>query len=228
MKKLFFFIFLFLGFASSSIAQNIQEVVFLKNGSVIRGEVIEQIPNKTLKIKTADGSIFSYEMSEVEKIVKETREVNSPAGNYIIKRGYRGFVDLGYTIGVGENKLGRVDITTSHGYQFNPYFFIGAGVGLCYWTEPEELGVPVFIDFRTDIPTGSKISPFVDLKLGTDAATQKFCHYGNFAIGCRIALVKQLAFNVSLGYQFQKYEAGTIKKATFTTNGISIKAGIEF
>ena len=119
-------------------------------------------------------------------------------------------------------------MTTSHGYQFNPYFFIGAGTGLCYWTDPEEFGVPVFIDLRTDIPTESKISPFVDLKLGTDASTSKFCHYGNLAIGCRIALVKQLAFNVSLGYQFQKYEAGKKHKETFTTNGISIKAGIEF
>ena len=54
-------------------AQNYQEVVYLKNGSVIRGTIIEQQPNVLLKIKTADGSIFVYPMNEVEKITKEER-----------------------------------------------------------------------------------------------------------------------------------------------------------
>ncbi len=52
-------------------AQQLQEVVYLKNGSIIRGVVIEQVPNESLKIQTADGSIFAYPMDEVEKITKE-------------------------------------------------------------------------------------------------------------------------------------------------------------
>ena len=40
---------------------------------------------------------------------------------------YRGFADLGYTIGLGDYKMGRFEINTSHGYQFSPYFFLGAG-----------------------------------------------------------------------------------------------------
>ncbi len=73
----------------------LQEVVYLKNGSMIRGTVIEQIVGQSLKIQTADGSIFVYRMDEVEKITKESpiqtkRAVSLvPAGNII---GYRGFV----------------------------------------------------------------------------------------------------------------------------------------
>ena len=52
-------------------AQSFQEVVYLKNGSIIRGLIVEQIPNKSLKIQMADGSIFVYEMTDVEKITKE-------------------------------------------------------------------------------------------------------------------------------------------------------------
>ncbi len=51
-------------------AQNMQEVVYLKNGSIIKGVVIEQVPGESLKIQTYDGSIFVYKMSEVEKIIK--------------------------------------------------------------------------------------------------------------------------------------------------------------
>ena len=52
-------------------AQELQEVVYLNNGSVIRGVIIEQVPGESLKIQTADGSVFVYKMDEVEKITKE-------------------------------------------------------------------------------------------------------------------------------------------------------------
>lgn len=60
-----------IGFAMPAAAQQYQEVVYLKNGSVIKGVVIEQIPGQSVKVQTQDGSIFVYEMSEVDKIVKE-------------------------------------------------------------------------------------------------------------------------------------------------------------
>lgn len=47
------------------------DVVYLKNGSVIKGIIIEQIPNEKLKIQTKDGSVFVYKMEEVAKIAKE-------------------------------------------------------------------------------------------------------------------------------------------------------------
>ncbi|PCJ65495.1 MAG: hypothetical protein COA58_08785 [Bacteroidetes bacterium] len=49
------------------------DVLYLKNGSIIRGQIIEQVPNKSLKIQTAGGSIFVYKMEEVEKIIKEPK-----------------------------------------------------------------------------------------------------------------------------------------------------------
>lgn len=57
---------------TSAVAQITQrDVVYLKNGSVIKGAVLEQIPDKTVKIQTSDGSIFVFQMSEVERITKE-------------------------------------------------------------------------------------------------------------------------------------------------------------
>ena len=48
-----------------------QDVIYLKNGSIIRGLIIEQIPNVSLKIQTADGSVFVYKIDEIEKMTKE-------------------------------------------------------------------------------------------------------------------------------------------------------------
>jgi hypothetical protein len=50
---------------------DLQDVVYLKNGSIVRGTIVEQVPNQSLKIQTRDGSVFVYEMAEVTKITKE-------------------------------------------------------------------------------------------------------------------------------------------------------------
>jgi len=57
------------GFAGIVHAED-QDVVYLKDGSIIRGTIIEQVPNVSLKIKTKDGSVFVYQMDEVDKITK--------------------------------------------------------------------------------------------------------------------------------------------------------------
>ncbi len=52
-------------------AQQYQEVIHLKNGSVIKGIIVEQIPNKEYKVETADGSLFIFEWNDVSKITRE-------------------------------------------------------------------------------------------------------------------------------------------------------------
>ena len=47
-----------------------QDAVYLKNGSIIRGVIIEQIPNNSITIQTADGNVFVYRMDEIETIYK--------------------------------------------------------------------------------------------------------------------------------------------------------------
>jgi hypothetical protein len=47
------------------------DVVYLKNGSIIKGIIIEQIPSVSVKIKTKDDNVFVFKVDEIEKIVKE-------------------------------------------------------------------------------------------------------------------------------------------------------------
>ncbi len=47
------------------------DVVYLKNGSIIRGIIIEQIPNVSVKLKTRDGNIFVFKTDEIEKLTRE-------------------------------------------------------------------------------------------------------------------------------------------------------------
>lgn len=55
-----------------------RDVVYLKNGSIIRGFIIEQSPNVSLKILTRDNNVFVYKIDEVDKITKE-KQLDSEA-----------------------------------------------------------------------------------------------------------------------------------------------------
>ena len=150
----------------SLLAQDYQEVICLKNGSVIRGTVIEQQPNVLLKVKTADGSIFVYPMNEMEKITKEeaiNRESEKSNRIRTDVKGYRGSVEVGTIVNFKASGIpidkGAFSITTSHGYQFNPYIFLGTGFGLDYHAAGKHLFIPLFVDLCTNF-SDTNITPF--------------------------------------------------------------------
>jgi hypothetical protein len=66
MRTLFVALFLTL------IANNVWgDIIFLKNGSQIRGKIIEISPETSCKIKSFDGSIFVFKMENIDKIIFE-------------------------------------------------------------------------------------------------------------------------------------------------------------
>ena len=77
MKKIItLFILLFIS-TFECFAQNYQEVVYLNDGSIFRGIILEQVPNDFLKIETSNGKIYFIDMEDVEKITKERARTNS-------------------------------------------------------------------------------------------------------------------------------------------------------
>ena len=45
------------------------DVVFLKNGSIIKGLIIENVPNSSIKLETKDGSIFVLRYTDILKVI---------------------------------------------------------------------------------------------------------------------------------------------------------------
>ena len=238
MKKIWLFMLLVFGSFAFCMAQEMQEVVYLKNGSVIRGVIIEQVPGKSLKIQTNDGNIFAYEMAEVEKISKEqatTETKNKQSSNLSnngAKRGYRGFVEMGYTIGKNRwSGTNRFELVTSRGYQFNPYFYVGLGTGVHYYHQADLIEIPIFADLRADF-LNYGITPFVDFKIGY---TVYDCTglYISPTVGCRFGF-KNMALNLGFGYTMQKLPVenyfinGYVERGSENVGGISIKLGVDF
>lgn len=84
---------------TQALAQSTIDLVELKNGSVIRGTIVEQVVGETIKIKTSDGSLFVYRMEEVARIRKEAVAVQNSAPADMDD--YGGILGLGVSIGGG-------------------------------------------------------------------------------------------------------------------------------
>lgn len=46
----------------------VQDTVYLNDGSVIHGKIIEETPGSSIKIQTSSGNVFTYRMDAVTKI----------------------------------------------------------------------------------------------------------------------------------------------------------------
>ena len=226
---------------------NYQDVVYLKNGSIIRGIIIEQIPNRSIKIQTADGNIFVYQMSEIEKLAIEQRQgsrsnstSNSPFHNTGtgLQSGYKGIVELGYQIGTGDYGMDRLKLDVINGYQINPYFSLGLGVGLRYYFDADDAVIPIFADFRANF-IDNPISPYLSLGIGYSFdATNNFDGLGFLlspTIGVSFKISDKSALNVGIGYEMQNMNSysydsyGDYYGSGHVNSGaISIVVGISF
>ncbi len=117
MKK-YLTLILFALITTVSFAQkNYEDVVYLKNGSVIRGVIIEQVPGKSIKIETANRNIFVYQLDEIEKIAKEEISKKQKVKYTGERRGFIG-LSLGANIPIG--KFADVnDGAAKTGFQIN-------------------------------------------------------------------------------------------------------------
>lgn len=207
-----------------------QDVVYLKNGSVIKGTVVEMVPNQTIKIQTADGSLFVYQTSEVDRVERDSnkRSVSNDeeTGDYL-ERGFRGIIDLSSHYGVGDaedNYLLTASFTP--GYQITHFLFVGCGAAPTlalydnkYRDEVETAFIlPVYGAIRFDF-INAKVSPFLDIRSGYSITNDCKGFYGYAGAGCRI-----FRWSLSAGYTYQKNESSRVDHFDF----IGVRAGFEF
>ena len=238
-KKALFLILFFLTSCLCGFAQEMQDVVYLKDGSVVKGIIVEQVPNKSIKLQTADGSLFVYQMDAVEKMAKELRmasarrrynqgTVTAFTGKGLTV-GYKGYVDFGYIIGAGNYGLDRLAVSFVNGVQLNPRLYVGIGSTLNYYTKDEAIGIPIFTDVRCHFSQGG-IAPFADVKVGYSPFGDAKGFYFSPSFGCRFGLSKRAGLNVGLGYEMQWADvvAHGYYVSQESIDGVSLKFAVDF
>lgn len=130
--------------------ENMEDVIYLKNGSIYRGILIEQVPNESYKIQIAGGSVFTVTVAEVLKITKELKwqspykvDAVAPKPNADSPRlnRYNRYTDSTYVPAykkkrkyffIAELRGGPANggVRITNGYKFGRFGYLGIGVGI--------------------------------------------------------------------------------------------------
>jgi len=241
MKKQFVIILLLALIVWPAFSQKSKDAVYLKNGSIIYGKLLE-ISDNIYKIQTSDGSLFNFRSDEVEKFVKETPRFESR------KTSGPGFaLEGGLLVGSQSSEVSApfsfniiLNLTSST----KNIFGIGSGV--------EFLGStfsPVFIEVKR-LLNDKKTAPFVFMRGGALIHTggndddDPFNPYyypktykggGTFLIGTGISWAKEdIEAYLSFGYRYAQtsYKQGNYNDVIYTYknnyNRLEIKFGFKF
>jgi len=130
-----------------------------------------------------------------------------------LKKGYRGSADLGFCKYISQMDPSNVELSTTHGYQFNPYFFLGAGMGFDFTGEAtygdvggrpynkrdSKVDIPMYFCARANF-LKTKLSPFIDARFGSHVS-DKAEQYVDIELGARYSLSDNMGLSFSIGVQ---------------------------
>jgi len=138
-------------------AQRIKDAIYLKNGSVVYGKLIEISDNK-YRLQTSDGSIFNFSADEVDKFLKESPRYDGRKTSGI------GFAtEAGLLIGSQESEFeAPFSFNIIGNYTTGTKNIIGLGSGVEYFGSAF---TPVFFEYRR-LFNDNKAAPFAFLRGG--------------------------------------------------------------
>ena len=202
---------------------NEEDVVYLKNGSILRGEITEKT-SELVKIKILGGSLFVFQMEEVKEIEREEKEyIEDPSERKRLKKikrpltfrtsGWYNVTTQGFLPGINAFSEARLGFTLHHviGYQFNNKVAVGAGMGLdVYGLFDGEAVFNYYVDYRGYL-TEKSATPYYGLALGYGKVIPSWQFFdikgGAYiqpAIGIRCKSRKKAHFIIEYGLKMQK------------------------
>jgi hypothetical protein len=203
-------------------SQETGDVIYLTNGSIIRGTLTEQ-NDSVVKILTCCGSIFAFRTGEIIRVSKEVL----PDSKQIPVKGYMNFTSFGVLIGSSDDqKAAPFSAIMEHNYRLNKYLAPGAFLGFEQLNEnvlPLGLNMKFFIpakrtDFFVSISGGYSISLDKPEEVGMKKATGGIMADGE--TGIMIPVSKGSAIILAVGYRYNElnYQLNDWWRGDYTRN----------
>lgn len=231
-------------FSTSFAQKGKQDVINLKNGTILYGTIVQLDSIKGVRINNDCGSFF-FQMAEIENM-SAFQKTNSTKQK---DKGYFNHTAVGLSFGQGDHGfLPFPSLTMVNGYQFNQNISAGLGIGFEFF---DFAILPVFAQGYYYF-NHRDFSPFISLKAGysfpldrtnNDDYNSDGKNFGGIAInpeiGIRVHLNNYSSFLCSIGYHYQKlsyennswdywYGANYYSKYYAHHNRISLRLGFIF
>ena len=232
-----------------------RDVVYLKNGSVLRGTIVLQDPGKLVKLRTSDNSLWVFKIDQIDSI---TRPVPIKIA---LKTGYVNLTEMGVLAGNFSNAT-RAPFTLLNisNWNFSNGFATGIGVGVEF---SNETYLPVVADVRYylrdkrplpfvsfqagySIPMGGSYAQTMyainDIRMSpviypgpippttNDPIKAKGGFLFNPAVGIQTPINDNLALTFSAGYRWMRYHYARSDnyQLDIDFNRLSLKVGLLF
>jgi hypothetical protein len=189
--------------------------VYLKSGSVIRGNILEIEPFDHVKIEDLCGNIWYYKITEVEKITKEPFESNKRRDQKALgfDAGFVNMTSIGFLVGSSYNsQVAPFSLLLVNGYRSPLGLFAGFGTGIEFFSSAY---MPLFLDLRYDL-IGTDVVPYVLAKggwsvpLSSDRSEYDVSYeysggplFGA-GVGLKIRTRNHFAWDIELLYRYQE------------------------
>ena len=242
----FIFILCFLfSFHSVSAQTNTQDVIFLKDGSIYRGQISGTTTDGSIKLLTSDNNLIVFNKAQIDSMKQEKAKGVTLSKFTPKSKGYFNITNVGLM--AGENGAGAL-FETVNGYRFCHLLEVGGGLGIEY---TNVVLMPLYLSVRSDLLKG-KTTPFVHLDCGynfyvgsrnnynyyyNDLSLQKYSYRGGLnasgGVGVKINTRSDCAFVISWAYKFEhwSYDYSYLENNThydYNYQRMVLKLGLEF
>lgn len=232
--KRIFYALLLSFFSLSLFSQNEKtgvDVIYLNNGSVFKGIIIEYEPGGMIEIKLEDGQILTLKDEEVKRIVQGgdlpgidkkvednsiSRETRKQLRKELVEYKTKGIYNTTFVaFAGGQDKAGEFTLGAGvhniTGKHFKKWLGLGIGIGLDNYSRRGETILPVYLEFR-GYPLGENVKFYYSISGGYGFAFKreqfriveaKGGYMFHPAVGYRVGTTDGTDINIDIGVKFQ-------------------------
>ncbi|MCO6480827.1 MAG: hypothetical protein J5I94_29565 [Phaeodactylibacter sp.] len=220
-------------FAIAAFGQDKIDVVYLKDGRVIKGSIIKPLDADGVQIMTTESDVYTFSADEVRRVAREEYQHDNLKNKVFVHdgEGFTNITTLGYGFGIGSvgdanNDEDYFAIHTVNGFHINRTISLGLGVGVEGYGDYEL--IPLYADIRV-YPSLTEWAPFFYGNLGYGLGVLEKNIDGGLMAGIgggvQRSVNPNLAFVASIGYRFQENTIGT---TDLDASYLQLSVGVKF
>ena len=122
-------------------------------------------------------------------------------------------------------------ISTTQGYQFNNFFFLGGGLGLLRYIDGKKTMMPIFAETSINLLNNKRVMPFLRARLGTVVGEWGGVYYSAIC-GVRLKVAQRHAVSLSLimsdHFDVESFINDQDDGISWFARSLGIKLGFEF
>ena len=189
-------------------------------------------------------AIYEYAQEAPAAEQNDDKTLDSRHQNRRTMRGYKAFYDVEYGFDIDDEEkdweggyiagyphCNNFMISTTQGYQFNNFFFLGGGLGLLRYIDGKKTMMPIFAETSINLLNNKRVMPFLQARLGTVVGEWGGVYYSAIC-GVRLKVAQRHAVSLSLimsdHFDVESFINDQDDGISWFARSLGIKLGFEF